>query len=155
MTTIDNVRSARERNKNITAADIARELGVSRERVRQALVVLEMPTRVDRRRRPGGGEVLNSLRYSIPMTPHTVGAVCELQVCADLLKAGFDVFRSVSPHAKCDLIALYGGKVFRVEVRAARKGICSTHGDYECLAAVNPDGEITYKPTLDNLTKPY
>lgn len=149
MTTIDNVRAARERSNTATAAEIARELGVSRERVRQALVVLGLPTKIYRPRR--GDKSL--LRYSIQMSPHTVGAICELQVCADMLRLGFDVFRSVSPHAKCDLIAMREGKFFRVEVRAAKKGICSTKGDYECLAAVNPGGEIIYKPTLDNLTK--
>lgn len=74
MNTIDMVRAARERNPQAPAADIARDLGVSRERVRQALVELGYPTRVARTR------ARNPLRYSVPMPPHTVGAVCELQV---------------------------------------------------------------------------
>jgi hypothetical protein len=44
--TTDKVREAREKNKHAPAADIAKDLGVSRERVRQALVTLGLPTRV-------------------------------------------------------------------------------------------------------------
>jgi hypothetical protein len=47
------------------------------------------------------------------------GAVGELSVCVDLLQRGFEVFRSVSAHASCDLIAIQGELVYRVEVRSA------------------------------------
>jgi hypothetical protein len=141
------VRAARERNPSAPASDIARDIGVSRERVRQALVALGLPTRVSRTR------ARNPLRYAVQMPPHTVGAVCELQVCADLLQRGFHVFRSVSPHAPCDVVAIIGAQTIRVEVRAAKRGICSTHGEHDCLAAVNPDGEIIYTPSIDFLTK--
>lgn len=147
MNTVEMVRAARERNPQAPAADIARDLGVSRERVRQALVALGYPTRVARTR------ARNPLRYSVPIPPHTVGAVCELQVAADLLQRGFHVFRSVSPHAPCDIIIILNGRMFRIEVRAAKRGVCATHGEYDCLAAVNPDGFITYSPPLDGLTK--
>lgn len=147
MNTVDMVRAARERNPQAPAADIARDLGVSRERVRQALIALGFPTRVARTR------ARNSLRYAVAIPPHTVGAVCELQVASDLLQRGFHVFRSVSPHAPCDIITMVGGKLFRVEVRAAKRGACSTHGEYDLLAAVNQDGTIIYSPPLDELTK--
>jgi hypothetical protein len=32
---------------------------------------------------------------------------------------GFEVFRSVSPHASCDLVALKDGRILRIEVRTA------------------------------------
>lgn len=46
MSTVHKVRAAREKNPNIQAAEIAKNLGVSRERIRQALVELGLPTRV-------------------------------------------------------------------------------------------------------------
>ena len=55
-----------------------------------------------------------------------IGAVSELLVCTDLLKQGFDVFRSVSSNAACDLIAANNdGRLCRVEVKSAvtRKGV--------------------------------
>lgn len=49
-----------------------------------------------------------------------VGAVAELLVCTDLLKQGFDVFRSVASNAACDLIAAHDdGRLCRVEVKSA------------------------------------
>lgn len=50
----------------------------------------------------------------------SIGAIAELLVCADLLKQGFDVFRSVSINAACDLIALnQSGQFCRIEVKSA------------------------------------
>jgi hypothetical protein len=152
MKNIEMVRAARERNPNLPAVLIAKELGVSREFVRQCLIKLNLPTRVDIRKNRNG-VVRNPFRYSVRLSPNNVGAVCELQVCADLLQRGFHVFRSVSPHAPCDLVVLIGCDLLRVEVRAAKKGVCSTLGDHDILAAVNPDGEIIYSPSLDGLTK--
>jgi hypothetical protein len=48
------------------------------------------------------------------------GAFSELIAAADLLARGFEVFRSVSDHASCDLIALANGRSVRVEVRTGR-----------------------------------
>jgi hypothetical protein len=59
----------------------------------------------------GGKQRFNGLAAS------TVGAISELAVCADLLSKGYDVFRSVSPAAPCDLIAQKEGKLIRVEVK--------------------------------------
>ena len=46
-----------------------------------------------------------------------VGAIGEMTACADLLKRGFEVFRSVSATCSCDLIILKNKKLLRVEVR--------------------------------------
>ncbi len=49
------------------------------------------------------------------------GAANELMVCTDLLTRGAEVFRSVSQHASCDIIAIWpeeGGRLERIEVRA-------------------------------------
>lgn len=47
------------------------------------------------------------------------GAFAELVICADLLKRGYEVFRSVSAHASCDLLAQKEGRIYRIEVRTA------------------------------------
>ena len=56
------------------------------------------------------------------LAPGTVGAVSELIACADLLVKGYEVFRAVSPSCSCDLIALRGSEVKRVEVRTEQGG---------------------------------
>lgn len=147
MKTIDKVLDLRTKNPSMMAADIAKELNISRELVRQLLIKLNLPTRVDRcvPRSP--------LRYEVNISPNNIGAICELQACSDLLMRGFSVFRSVTPNSKCDLVAIHNSKCYRVEVRAAKKFKCVVHGDYDVLAAVNPDGSIQYTPNIDNLTK--
>lgn len=57
------------------------------------------------------------------LTTGTSGAVAELAVSIDCLRRGFDVFRSVSPSASCDLIIVKNGKCFRVEVRTGTRGV--------------------------------
>lgn len=49
----------------------------------------------------------------------TVGALAEMAVAVDLLERGYEVFRSVSPAATCDLVVLLGTRSLRVEVRTA------------------------------------
>ena len=48
------------------------------------------------------------------------GAAGELIVCADLLRKGYGVFRSVSPHCAFDIIAYRNGAFDRIEVRTRR-----------------------------------
>lgn len=47
----------------------------------------------------------------------TTGAISELAVATDLLRRGFEVFRSLSPTASCDLAILRGDRFLRVEVK--------------------------------------
>ena len=84
----------------------------------------------------------------------TVGAIGELRVSADLLTKGFEVFRSVSPSASCDLAILKNGKLLRVEVRT---GYARKDGAYwasrqrfraDVFAIVLPD-KIVYEPELE------
>lgn len=49
-----------------------------------------------------------------------VGALHEILVCADLLKQGYDVFRSVSSSSSCDIIAMKNKVIHRVEVTTGR-----------------------------------
>lgn len=46
-----------------------------------------------------------------------MGAISELIVCADLLKNGYAVFRSVSPSAFADVIAVKNGVTRYLEIR--------------------------------------
>lgn len=81
---------------------------------------------------------------------NTKGAIQELKVCADLFLKGYDVFRSVSPSAHCDLIISDGnGLIKTVEVRSAvknRSGNLSfgRKGEYQVMAAVYKD-KILYE----------
>jgi Holliday junction resolvase-like predicted endonuclease len=64
------------------------------------------------------------LRY---LSRGNTGAVSELVVCADLLKKGYEVFRSVSPSSSCDLIVLKDGKTLTIEVRTGCVNSDGTH----------------------------
>lgn len=70
--------------------------------------------------------VLYHNRVNIEKTPlvgigtASVGAIAEYMVCIDLLKKGFDVFKSISPASNCDILALKEGRVLKLEVRTAR-----------------------------------
>lgn len=84
-----------------------------------------------------------------------VGAASELLVCADLLRLGWNVFRSVSPVSPFDLIIVRDTSLLlRVEVRTAfnHKGkiACPKHGTYDVLAIVR-DCEIVYRPELPTI----
>jgi hypothetical protein len=84
-------------------------------------------------------------------------AYSELMVCADLLRRGFHVYRSVSSTSGCDLVAIHEDRVIRVEVKTAvrrksgelkgllRDGQPSKH---DVLALVAYDGEIQYVPEV-------
>lgn len=56
-------------------------------------------------------------RLSKDVPSGTVGAIAELEVCSDLLKRGYSVFRSVSPSSNFDLIAFKDRQMISVEVR--------------------------------------
>lgn len=84
-----------------------------------------------------------------------VGAIGESQVCCDLIRKGYTVFRSVSQSASCDLIALKEKNLLRIEVKSSwRKedgslGIPTTridHSNFDILALVLKD-EIKYVPS--------
>ncbi len=47
----------------------------------------------------------------------TMGALSELLICADLMKRGWEVFRALSPHSNCDVLALKNGILLKLEIR--------------------------------------
>lgn len=55
-----------------------------------------------------------------PTVAHkNAGAFAEMIISADLLRRGFEVYRSLSAHSSCDLVAIRGDLFFRVEVKSA------------------------------------
>ena len=57
-------------------------------------------------------------RYSDKSIPSgTVGAMSELAVSMDLMKKGYSVFRALSPACFCDVIAVKGEQVLKIEIR--------------------------------------
>ncbi len=88
-----------------------------------------------------------------------------MAVCSALLLAGWDVYRSVAPHGRCDLIAQRDTKTLRIEVttgRFYRKGSplsypdhAKTKASWDVLAVVVPEtGEIHWKDGPDPITQP-
>lgn len=82
------------------------------------------------------------------------GAMTELAVCVDLLAKGYDVYRSVSPSALCDLIAVMGKRTIRIEVKTGKyldSGSYShtdtKNNQFDILAVYLPD-RIAYEPPL-------
>lgn len=90
------------------------------------------------------------------LTSGTQGAVAELLVCVNLTRLGYEVFRAVSPHSSCDIIALRGGRALRVEVRTGYKTLTGELrwpkpqrdvGKSDVYAIVFDD-TVTYQPEL-------
>jgi hypothetical protein len=83
-----------------------------------------------------------------------VGAMHEMIVCVDLLKKGYNVFRSISPAASCDILILKDKHMLRIEVTTGN--ILSLTGKiyhpkkdeskFDVLALVMHDGSIVYEP---------
>jgi hypothetical protein len=92
----------------------------------------------------------------------SIGACAEIVVCADLLRRGYDVYRSISPNADCDLIVGQRGALVRVEVKSAKvKGnrttyhrhkLCKTKYDVLAIVSLN-ENRILYTPDLSLLFK--
>lgn len=123
----------------------------------------------------GNGELMASARFCSPACERTfrlalngeglniasgkIGAVHELWVSADLLARGYEVFRSVSQCASCDLVALRDGQAIRVEVRSAKRSLATgkldkpitakDRGRYDVAAFVERNGRITYSGLPD------
>jgi predicted AAA+ superfamily ATPase len=160
----DSVRQLREKDSEVTASAMARELGVSRERVRQVLLALGLPTqtsrstfvnRAPRTPLPPPG----SIEFAANCNHVMRGAWAELLVASDLLRRGYEVFTAVGA-SSCDLLALRNTTALRVEVKLgqwinnsptyfASKVCAEKRGNFDLLAVVSPDGkQIRYDPQL-------
>lgn len=96
----------------------------------------------------------------------TVGALSEILVSADLLKKGYAVFRSLSPACFCDLIAIKGDEMKKIEVRTGYKMVHSNKIFFpkklstingipnEYAAYVNAENKVYYeKVTEEDINK--
>lgn len=92
-------------------------------------------------------------RWGLP-TP-VIAAMSELVCATDLMRLGWDVYRAVAWTASCDIVAIKGNTVLRVEVRTAAvlkddKLTSAKNGRYDVLARVWYD-EVEYAPPLEEL----
>jgi hypothetical protein len=99
----------------------------------------------------------DSPAYDANIPVGTVGAMHELLVCADLLKRGYAVFRSVSPNAYCDMLMAKDGAILRVEVTTGCRTISGSlsfppkKNRFDLLAIVEKNWRITYLPEFSAL----
>lgn len=94
----------------------------------------------------------------LPYKPGIVGGISELLVCADLLRQGYDVYRSVTANGECDVIAMRAGFMCRVEVKTGRRTArgetryklrANQTGLYDVLAVVFlQECKIDYSPGI-------
>ena len=90
----------------------------------------------------------------------SVGTISELVVCSDLLRRGYEVFRSVSPHCSCDIAILKNKELIRVEVKTGsikKNGSVQTPPGvkselHDILAIVLRNGTIEYRPPFPSET---
>lgn len=87
--------------------------------------------------------------YQFSRSPSTTGAIYELMVCTELLKLGYDVFRSMSPNASCDLIINKNNILLKVEVTTGYQKVNNdlwhlpkNNNLYDILAVVTLTGII-------------
>lgn len=151
-----------EANPNATQAQVAAAFGVTRQRVSQLCKAEGIQLARPVGQTGGRGNIAPLPVYKTIMGRDrerfigkggnsTIGALCEVVVCADLLDRGIHVYRSMSPDSPCDLVALVDGKPFRIEVKCSRKDRYgnvvrpNNHPDrYDVLACVLPGPCIYY-----------
>jgi hypothetical protein len=77
---------------------------------------------------------------------HHVGCLSELLVCIDLLGKGWSVYRALDAGAACDLVAIRGDEVVRVEVKTdgPRIKLKKKWGRFDILAVAYADNKIRY-----------
>ena len=66
-------------------------------------------------------DAYDDISYGLSLPRGAIGTIGELLVCSDLLKRGFEVFRSVNWHSSCDLLITKDGQILRMEVKTARR----------------------------------
>jgi hypothetical protein len=157
MTSRESIAALRAENPAISASEIADRVGLSRERVRQLLLALDLPTKTFA---PPRQVTKRSRFYPAKVSCTSTGASAELAVCADLLARGHDVYRSVSHAAKCDIVVAsrVTGRMARVEVRCGRtnadgKLVFAAPPDasaYDAIAVLSREGEIRWWPAEGN-----
>ena len=111
-------------NPGATQGDAAAALGVSRQRISQLCQELGLrfmrATRASNRPIMPKADHWGNTGLARSRSPHFIGAGGEMLVAADLLVRGISVFRSLSATAEFDLLAVFNGRMLRIECRSAR-----------------------------------
>jgi hypothetical protein len=155
---VNDVTSAREQIirilqslTDISAAELGRRVGVSRERVRQILKDLGYPS-ARGKGRPFGPAVLAGVSGAGTRRLSKPAAV--RLVAEDLLARGFAIFAPVRTTRACDLVTVSGRGVvglITVATGTSRKPVRRARGgrnQERRLAIVFPGGSIQYDPAL-------
>jgi PD-(D/E)XK nuclease superfamily protein len=93
-------------------------------------------------------------RAAPAISTSSTGALSELLACAEMLRRGYHVFRSVSPSCPCDLILMRDGQLIRAEVKSGniykpsgKIGYAKPRNNtYDMLIVVLPDGTLLVDP---------
>jgi hypothetical protein len=93
--------------------------------------------------------------HASDLSSSTRGAIAELVVAIDLMANGYEVFRALSPSSGCDLLAIRGDALRKLEVRTGSRttrGVLSfsrvVHRHATEFAVYEPaTKQITYLPT--------
>ncbi len=163
-TTRERVREFMKTNPKPNLSDLARKLGVSRERIRQLAVAEGLwEGGAGPLYRPRGSSVCTPVPRMITggvpvrLSASAVGTVSELLVAADLSARGFWVFFPFVRSALCDLVAMRrNGKTIRIEVRSGHRTPCrkkivysqNTDSPAEHHAIVITGEPVEYQPPL-------
>lgn len=160
----------------LTGAEIAREMGISRQRVSQIAVQedVQLPRKPPAEKKPEVPKrrrrvfkrdkpsviVPRLITGGVPVRVNTVaaGRVSELLVAADLVARGWHVFMPIDYRKGHDLVACGNGRLATFEVRSGRRGkaggvvflrnrvMLSQH--YAVVVTGEP---VTYEPPLEDL----
>lgn len=88
--------------------------------------------------------------------PRHIGAASELIAAGDLSMLGWEVFLPASFHSACDLVAIKGSRVVRVEVKTGHKkddggllyNFPTGSNQFDVIAVVLDDRSVVYIPAL-------
>ena len=160
-TPIEKIRAALAANPNLSSDALAKAVGISRQWVYETCKANGI---VLKRKRPVFTPIAKNERGS-RLSPAVVGGMSELLVCADLLRRGAGVYRSVTYTSSADLIADFQGELLRIEVRSATRSAGGKsqkwqytqpgdHSAYDVLALVDKAGEIKYVPPFADAKDP-
>lgn len=158
----DRILTELQRNPQATARELADALGVSRQRIYQALSrygITPQRPRSPAVKKPPSPPMPTLGGACAPLSHTTCGTISELVAAADLLARGYHVYIPLVRHRGHDLIAVSrAGKILTVEVRGGRKGasgqrvynaIAQRHMKSDLLAIVIAGEPVEYKPPFE------
>lgn len=161
-TTREKVLRLNRENPTWNMSDIARDIRVSRERVRQIAesegLLIERGVRGVRSREARSPEPrVSTGGILVPINHTAAGLIGELLVAADLTARGYVAFIPLTRNAECDLIAMSkDGRLEKIEVRCGKRtpaGITynrKPEGTHDRYAIVITGEPVIYKPDLPN-----